>query len=254
MKRIFLCLILLCIAAVLIPSSQAQAKLERTTTIDVSAVTPHDVYGSLSKLLGLELAIAPEIQKPVTMHLENVTVHTALTALSENLGCQWSISGNTLHVQPAGTGKPGWVGIIVDGSGQGTGVGSGTGAGIGSGRGTGVGSGTGVGIGPGRVAVVSPGRGVAGSFDYKNDYKQMMACRTPSGFRFNDASLSSVTDALGKACNMNIRVNESDKASKVTIDLSDLKILSALKALSEQTRLQKPIMILMGNPPKKASE
>ena len=113
MKRIFLCLIVFCVAAVLVPSSPAQAKLDRTTTIDISAVAPRDVFASLSRLLGRELDIAPEIQKPVTMHLENVTVRTALTALSENLGCQWSIAGNTLRVQPTGSWKPGQVGGMV---------------------------------------------------------------------------------------------------------------------------------------------
>ncbi len=231
MKRIFPCLILLCVAAVLVPHSQAQAKLDRTTTIDVSAVAPRDVYASLSRLLGFELAIAPEIQKPVTMHLENVTVRTALTALSENLGCQWSIAGNTLRVEPAGSGKPGPAGI--------------TDSGIGPGRGRGVGSGTGAGAGTG-LTVVSPGRGAgAGKVDYK-DYKQMMECRTPTSFRFENASLASVTAALSKVCNMVIMVDVSDRDRMVTIDLSNQKILSALKALSEQTGLRKPIIISIG--------
>lgn len=118
MKRIFLCLLVFWVAALLIPFSPAQSKLDRTTTIDVSAAVPRDVFASLSRLLGCELDIASGIQKPVTMHLENVTVRTALTALSENLGCQWSIAGNTLRVQPVESGKPGQLGgmaVIVPG-------------------------------------------------------------------------------------------------------------------------------------------
>jgi type II secretory pathway component GspD/PulD (secretin) len=242
-KRIFLCLILLCVAAVLVPSSKAQSKLDRTTTIDVSAVAPRDVFASLSRLLGFELAIAPEIQKPVTMHLGNVTVRTALNALSENLGCQWSIAENTLRVEPAGPGKPGPAGIM--------------GGGVGPGQGAGVGSGKGAGADPGR----GPGSGVG-----KVDSMQIWERRTPSNFRFDNASLGSVTDALGKVCDMDIRVDGSDKSRRVTLDLSDRTILSALKVITEQTGLLKPIvisasvsgldkkMILMVGHPKKTSE
>jgi hypothetical protein len=220
MKRIFLCLIVLGVVAILVPASPAQPKLDRTTTINVSAVAPRDVYASLSRLLGCELAMAPEIQKPVTMHLENVTVSTALTALSENLGCQWSISGNTLRIEPAGSGKPGPVGIV--------------GSGIGPGRGAGIGSGTGAGVGSGR------GSGL--SVD-KVDFWQMMQRKTPANFRFDNATLGSVTDALGKVCDMEIRVDESDKGLMVTIDLSDRKIIEALKAINELSSHQKPIVI-----------
>jgi hypothetical protein len=204
----------------------------------VSAVPPRDVFVSLSRLLGYELSIAPEIQKPVTMHLENVTVRTALTALSENLGCQWSIAGNTLRVQSAGSEKPGPAGII------GSGIGPGRGAGVGSGSGGGIGSGVG-----------------------KVNYMQMLERRTPWNFRFDNASLGSVTDALGKFCDMDIRVDEPAKARIVTIDLSNRTILSALKSIGELSSPQKlmlisssvsgsgkKMMIFIGAPPKKTSE
>jgi len=214
MKRMFLWIILLCVAAVSVPSSPAQAKLDQITTIDVSVVAPRDVFESLSRMLGYELTIAPEIQKPVTMYLEKVTVRTALTALSENLGCQWSIVRNSLRVQPAGSGKPGPAGVT------GSGIGSGQGTGVGAGRGGGIGSGIGV-----------------------SDYYQMMECRTPSHFRFDNTSLDSVTDALGKVCNMDIRVDESIKTRIVTIDLSNRTILSALKIISNLDGPQKPMIL-----------
>jgi hypothetical protein len=225
MKRIFLYPIVLCLAATMVPSSNAQPKLDRTTTIDVRAVAPRDVFASLSRLLGCELAIAPEIQKPVTMHLENVTVQTALTALSENLACQWSIAGNTLRVRPAGPGKPGPAENV--------------GGGIGPGRGAGVGSGTGAGVGSGR------GGGTGGGIG-KVDFERILECRTPANFRFDNASLSNVTDALGKVCKIDIGVDESNKARIMTIDLSDRTILSALKAINELSSRQKPIVISLG--------
>jgi hypothetical protein len=42
---------------------------------------------------------------------------------------------------------------------------------------------------------------------------------------------------------MDIRVDESDKARTVTMDLSDRTIPSAIKAINEQTSPQKPIVI-----------
>jgi type II secretory pathway component GspD/PulD (secretin) len=224
MKRIFLCPIMFCVAAVFIPFSSAQPKLDRTTTIDVSAVIPRDVFASVSRLLGCELDIAPEIQKPVTMHLENVTVRTALTALSENLGCQWSIVGNTLRVRPIGSGKPGQVG---------------------------------------GMAVISPGRSASVG---KADFDKMQGCITPSNFRFENASLGSVMDALGKVCNIDLQVEESEKAHKVSMDLSNQTFLSAFKIIFEQVGPRKPVTItlggqgsnkslmLIGVPPTKASE
>jgi hypothetical protein len=206
MKRIFLCLIVFCIFAVLVPSSLAQPKLDRTTTIDIKAGAPRDVFASLSRLLGCELDMAPEIQKPVTMHLENVTLRTVLTALSENLGCQWSLAGNTLRVQPTGFGKPGRVG---------------------------------------GMAVMSPGRGTGVG---RADFDKMWGCRTPANFRFDNTSLGSVMDALGKVCNMDMQVEESEKARIVTVDLSNQRIPSALKIIFEQTGPQKPVTIILGGP------
>jgi len=206
MKRIFLCPILFCVATVLVPSSPAQPKLDRTITIDVNAAAPRDVFVSLSRLLGCELDIAPEIQKPVTMHLENVTVRTALTALSENLGCQWSIAGKTLRVQPTGSGKPGEMA---------------------------------------RMAVMSQGRSAGMG---KADFDKMQGCVTPSNFRFENASLGSVMDALGKACNMNLQVEESENVQKLSVDLSNQKFLSALKIIIERMGPRKPIAITFGGP------
>jgi hypothetical protein len=140
------------------------------------------------------------------MHLENVTVRTALTALSENLGCQWSIAGSTLRVQPTGSGKPGQ---------------------------------------EGRMVVMSPGRGASVE---KADFDKMLGCRTPSHFRFDNTSLGSVMGALGKVCNMDMQVAESEKARMVTIDLSNQKIPSALKIIFEQIGPRKPITITLGGP------
>jgi hypothetical protein len=197
MNRLFSCLIVLYIAVASASSSAAEANLDRITTINVSAAAPRDVYESLTRLLGCELAISTEIQKPVTMHLENVTIRTALTALSENLGCRWSVKGNTLHIEPIGTGKP--------------------------------------------------GAAETGDESKFNPMKKW-ECRTPSNFRFNNASLESITEALGKVCDMDIQFEVSEKNRMLSIDLSSRTLFSALKAVNEQLGPHKATIIITGKP------
>jgi hypothetical protein len=195
MKRIIFCLIILCVTPA--PFLSAQTKLDRITTINVSAAAPRDVYESLARLLGCELAISSEMQKPVTMHLEDVTVRTALTALSENLRCQWSFKGNTLSVEPTGAGKLG--AERTDGGG-------------------------------------------------KFNPMKKFECKTPSKFRFNNASLDSVTESLGKVCDIDIQFDISDRSHPLTIDLSNRTVFFALKAVNEQLGPHKATIIITGKP------
>ena len=195
MKRFFICLIVLWCFAV--PCSSAQVNLDRITTINVNAVAPRDVYESLSRLLGCELVLSPEIRKAVTMHLENVTVRTALTALSENLGCRWSVRENILRVDPAGTGKP--------------------------------------------------GSAQAGDGGKPNPMKKF-ECKTPSNFRFTDTPLDSITESLGKACDLDIKFDVTDRNRLLTIDLSDKTLFNALHALNEQLGPHRATIIISGTP------
>jgi len=184
--------------AVTAPASSApgQRGLDRRTTIDVTAAAPRDVYASLSRVLGYELAITPEVRQPVTMHLENVTIRTALTALSENLDCEWSIVGHKLHVEPT---KPG---AIVSGASGGA-VGRVTGGAVGGGRGI--------------------------------DVKQRLERKTPANFSFLDVPLRSVIEALGMIAGLEIELDDPFAVQHVTVDLSNRTILSALKAIQGET-------------------
>jgi hypothetical protein len=100
----------------------------------------------------------------------------------------------------------------------------------------------------------------------KTDYDRMQRCTTPSDFRFENESLGSVMDALGKICNMDLQIGQPEKAYKVSLDLSNQKFLAALKIIFEQIGPRKPVTItlggegskkslmLMGTPPTKASK
>ncbi len=207
-------------ASLMVPPLPAQAKLDRRTTVDVTAAAPRDVYGSLARALGCELVISPEITRPVTMRLENVTIGTALTALSENLDCRWTLDGNTLHIEPAGSEKPGPAGIVG-------GVPGGVKGGVTGGVRGGVAGGV-----PGGIVGGVPARGVA-----EADFKQRLERRTPADFRFADVPLRTVMEALGEVAGLEIRV-EDPSPEHVTVDLSDRTILSAFKTIQQETGLR----------------
>lgn len=220
MRRIVATLAVLWAAVVFVPCSPSQEKLDRRTTIDVTAALPRDVYGSLARTLGCDLVIAPEVKQPVTMRLENVTIRTALTALSESLGCRWSMGANTLNIAPAAPGKPGPAGIVG-------GVPGGVKGGVVGGVPGGVSGGV-----PGGIVGGVPGGGVGGI-----DFKQRLERKTPANFHFVDVPLGTITDALGKIADLEIRVEEPSP-QHVTIDLGDRTILSAFKAIQQETGLK----------------
>jgi hypothetical protein len=222
MKPIWTWIAGLIIAAASASPAVAQLNLDLKTTIDVNAAAPRDVFTSISKRLGSKLAIAPEITQPLTMHLENVTVRTALTALSETLGCRWVIDGDVLHVEPASSAQhspsrvPG---------------------GLGSGLGGGVGGGLGGGI----------GEGVAGDRNWNADIQKRYGRKTSAGFRFDNVPLSTIMNELGKVAGMEISVANPDPARHITIDLSNRSVgealrLIALKATKDQIAENKPVI------------
>jgi type II secretory pathway component GspD/PulD (secretin) len=221
MNRILASLAGLWLAALLIPSSPAQTKLDRRTTIDVTAAAPRDVYGSLARTLGCELILTPEIRQNVTLHLENVTIRTALTALSESVGGQWSMEGNTLRVVPAGSARPGGITGGVPG-----GVKGGVTGGV-----------------PGGVSGGVVG-GVPGGGSGNVDFKQRLERKTPDNFHFEDRPLRSVMEALGKVADLEVQIEEPAATQRVTLDLSNRTIMAALKTIREQTGMEKAIVLV----------
>ncbi len=211
MIRIFAGLTAVWAVVALASPAPAQQKLDRRTTIDVIGVAPRDVYGSLSRVLGYDLAIAPGVERPVTMHLENVTVRTALNALSENLGCRWTIDGNTLHVELAGTEslEPG-------------GVAGGVSHGVPGGVSGGV-----IGGVPGGIVGGVPAGGA--------DLRQRLARKTPANFSFLDKPLRTILEALGKVAGLEVEVEDPFEMQHVTVDLSNRTILSALRTIQSES-------------------
>jgi hypothetical protein len=72
--------VLLCV-----PLASGQAALEKRISLDVNAVPPADVFGSIARTLGCGLEIHPDIKAPVTVRLSNVTARTMLDALCDSI-------------------------------------------------------------------------------------------------------------------------------------------------------------------------
>ncbi len=214
MKLIWTWLAGFIIVIALASSAAAQPNLDLKTTIDVNAAVPRDVFSSISIRLGSELVIAPEITQPVTMRLENVTIRTALTALSESLECRWIVEGNVLHVETASSAPHGP--SRVPG-----GMGGGLGGGIGG--------------------------GVTGGRNWNAEVQKRYERLTPAGFRFDNMPLSTIMNELGKVAGMEISVANPDPARYMTIDLSNRSVgealrLIALKATKDQIAENKPVV------------
>ncbi len=206
-----------------------QPNLDRRTTIDVSAAAPADVYGSIARTLGCELSMSGDTRPLVTMRLINVTVRTALNALSESIGCRWMIDGNTLRVEPAGAGRmPGGGGVV-----------GGVPGGVTGGVVGGVPGGVVGGVPGGVVGGVSGGvKGGVGGVDFK----QRLERKTPAVFRFDGVPLRTVMDALGKVADLEVRLDEPEASQLVSIDLGDRTVMSALKAIGQQVGLNKAVV------------
>jgi hypothetical protein len=212
---------LIIVAALALPIA-AQPNLDLKTTIDVNAAAPRDVFMSISKRLESKLVLAPEITQPVTMHLENVTVRTALTALAETLGCRWGVDGNVLHVEAASSAQNGPSKVP---GGMRSGLGSGVGGGLSSGI----------------------GGGVSEDHNWNADIQKRYGRRTPAGFRFDNVPLSTIMNELGKVAGMEISVANPNAARHMTIDLSNRSVgealrLIALNATKDQIAENKPVI------------
>jgi hypothetical protein len=222
MKLIWTWLAGFILVVALASSAAAQPNLDLKITIDVNAAAPRDVFSSISIRLGSKLVIAPEITQAVTMHLENVSVRTALTALSETLECRWFMEGNVLHVETARSAQD-------SPSGAPGGMSSGLGGGVGGGLGSGIGG------------------GVANGRNWNAEVQKHYERKTPAGFRFDDVPLSTIMKELGKIARMEIAVTNPDPARHMTIDLSNRPVgealrLIALKATKDQIAGNKPVV------------
>ena len=81
-------------------ASMDQIDLGKRISIDVNAVSPQEVFGSIASSLGCEFSVDSAVQQPVTLRVVNVTARTALSVISESIGCQYRLDGKKLVIEP----------------------------------------------------------------------------------------------------------------------------------------------------------
>lgn len=71
-------------------------KLKTRIDLKVEKADPQEVLQTFGKLMSLAVEVDPSIDKPLSLHLEQVTVQTALNATCESVGCKWYIQQDKL--------------------------------------------------------------------------------------------------------------------------------------------------------------
>ncbi len=102
MTRMTLALLLATACGLGFPSDvSAQAFLDARFTISFGSTSPAVLFSRVArlKMVGLEAAVDPSLQRSITITLEDVTVRTFLNAACDSIGCRWRVEGHTLVVE-----------------------------------------------------------------------------------------------------------------------------------------------------------
>jgi hypothetical protein len=193
-----LCAVLLplLIVAPAAPAS-AQDALAKKVTLDVNAASPASVFKAVASASGASFTVTvdPAVTEPVDISVRNVSVKTALNAICESIGCQWTFSGNVLVVKPLTSFAIGVVQHDV------------------------------------RVAAVDRDKASARAQVVLNALKQKL----PADLRFENAPLGEVSKRLSEVLRMNVQLGCKDPGVQtLTMDFSNLTLQAALQAIGER--------------------
>jgi hypothetical protein len=175
----------------------AQDALAKRVTLDVNAASPASVFKAVAGASGSSFTVTvdPAVTEPVDISVRNVSVKTALNAICESIGCQWTFSGNTLVVKPLTSFAVGVVQHDV------------------------------------RIAAVDKDRASARAQVVLNALKQKL----PADMRFENAPLGEVNKRLSEALKLNVQLGCKDPGVQtLTMDFSNLTLQAALQAIGER--------------------
>jgi hypothetical protein len=100
MKRLTLALALASAFGLgLTSNASAQGSLDVRATVSFNSVSPGRLFRTVAEMAGVEATVDPQLQRPFSITLEDVTVRTLLDAICDSIGCRWRINGNTLVVE-----------------------------------------------------------------------------------------------------------------------------------------------------------
>jgi hypothetical protein len=190
-----LCAVLLplLIVAPAAPAS-AQDALTKKVTLDVNAAAPASVFKAVASASGASFTVTvdPAVTEPVDISVRNVSVKTALNAICESIGCQWTLSGNVLVVKPLTSFAIGVVQQDV------------------------------------RGAAVDKEKASARAQVVLNALKQKL----PADMTFENAPLGEVSKRLSEVLKMNVQIScKNPGVQTLTMDFGNLTLQAALQAI-----------------------
>jgi hypothetical protein len=99
MKRMALALVLAAALGLgLASNASAQGFLSTRVWVSFNSVSPARFFRMLDGM-GFEPRVDPQLQKPFSITLEDVTVRTLLDATCDSIGCRWHVDGNSVVVE-----------------------------------------------------------------------------------------------------------------------------------------------------------
>jgi hypothetical protein len=211
MTRLLSTALLTLCAVVTAAPALAQDTLAKKVTIDVSAASPASVFKAVASASGANLTVTvdPAVTEPVDISVRNVSVKTALNAICESIGCQWTFSGNVLVVKPLTSFAIGVVQHDV------------------------------------RGAAVDKDKASARAQVVLNALKQKL----PADMTFENAPLGEISKRLSDVLRMNVQLGCKDPGVQtLTMDFSNLTLQSALQAIAAQEDRPKAAWQLMIGP------
>jgi hypothetical protein len=191
LRAILISLLVLALSA----PALAQNATAKKVTLDLNGVAPAAAFKAVADAIGVAVTVDAAVTDPVDITVRNVSAKTALNAVCESIGCQWTLTGKTLVVQPEAAVK---VGVVMRGEGG---------------------------------ATVDKTKAKARAQVVLAAFKQKL----PSDMNFENAPLDVVNRRLSEALNMNVQLACKDATVQtLTMDFSDRTLQEALKSLGEQ--------------------
>jgi hypothetical protein len=100
MKRTLRAMLLALLMVPLASPALAQDPTAEKVTLDLNGVAPFAAFKAVASAMNVGVTVSPAVTAPVNIAVRNVTGKTALNAICESIGCQWSITDGILVVKP----------------------------------------------------------------------------------------------------------------------------------------------------------
>ena len=84
-------------------AAPAPAAGAKRVTLDLKDVVPASAFKALADAIGVTVTVDDAVTAPVDIKVRNVSAKTALDAMCESVGCEWTLAGGHLEIRPQKT-------------------------------------------------------------------------------------------------------------------------------------------------------